>query len=49
MKEVWVYFETDGDSGWYHVTVFGSEKGANDHKKARKSAYGNVRKLKLYD
>ena len=39
---VWVYYETDGDSGWYRVKVFSTMEKAEAYKRKRDSAYGHV-------
>lgn len=39
---VWVYYETDGDSGWYRVALFSTVEKAEAHKKKRDSAYGRI-------
>ena len=45
MSTVWLYYETDGDSGYYHLQVFASEQKARAYQKSKNSAYGNVREV----
>lgn len=39
---LWMYYETDGDAGYYGVTLFDNEEAAKAYKKAKHSGYGNV-------
>lgn len=39
---VWMYYETDGDSGYYRIKLFSTEKKAEAYKKKINSAYGAV-------
>lgn len=42
MRKVWMYYETDGDAGYYHIRLFSSKTRADAYKKQVSSAYGEV-------
>lgn len=42
---LWVYYRTDGDSGWYNVCLFTSEDKAWAYHRDQHSAYGQVEKI----
>jgi hypothetical protein len=44
---IWVYYETDGDAGWYAVNLFQTKQSAENWKKRENSAYGNVEPMKV--
>jgi hypothetical protein len=46
---IYAYYETDGDAGWYAVTLFSTKKKAEVYKKAMDSAYGNIDELIVDD
>ncbi len=39
---VWMYYTTDGDSGYYRIKLFSSKAKAEAHAKQQNSGYGNV-------
>ena len=45
--KVWMYYETDGDSGYYNIELFITRAMANMHKKMKHSAYGKVEEIEV--
>ena len=45
---VYMYSETDGDSGDYNIVLFSEKKDAETYKRLCGSAYGQVTEKKLY-
>lgn len=46
---VWVYYETDGDAGWYDIKLFQRRVDAESYKKLENSAYGKVEELPVQE
>jgi hypothetical protein len=44
---VWVYYETDGDAGWYGVKLFPNKIDAERYKKLEDSAYGKIEEMRV--
>jgi hypothetical protein len=42
-----MYYETDGDSGFYAIKLFTSEKKAETYKLDKNSAYGVIKKVEI--
>ena len=42
---VWMYYETDGDSGYYSIQLFSTEAKAEAYRKRKQSAYGGVEQI----
>lgn len=42
---MWIYYETDGDSGWYSVKLFSSQQFAMQYKNDKGDAYGCVEEI----
>ncbi len=42
-----MYYETDGDSGYYAIELFATEAGAVNWKRQQKSAYGRIKRVKI--
>jgi len=43
--KVWMYYETDGDSGFYSIKLFSTEKKAREYAKKKNDSYGNIGEL----
>ena len=41
-KTIWMYFETDGDSGYYHIKLFSTKEKAEVYKLEEDNAYGRI-------
>lgn len=46
---LWIYYETDGDSGWYRVKLFHTKISADNYRKFADSAYGKVEQIDVQD
>lgn len=44
---MWIYYETDGDAGWYNVRLFSTEHLANQYRLHRQSAYAHVAEIEV--
>lgn len=44
---MWVYYETDGDSGWYAVKLFSTQTFALQYKTEKDNAYGNITEVQV--
>ncbi len=42
---MWMYYETDGDSGYYNIKIFRHEESAKEFHEATKNAYGNLTQI----
>ncbi len=40
--KLWIYYETDGNSGWHWVKLFSSKEKAETYKKQKSDDYGHV-------
>jgi hypothetical protein len=40
--DLWIYYETDGDSGWYGVKLFASKAIAEAYQIQKNTAYGHL-------
>lgn len=45
---VWMYYETDGDSGYYRIRLFSTQEKAEDWRRKRNDAYGRVSVYTVY-
>jgi len=46
---IWMYYETDGDSGYYGVRLFATEATAQRYReKQRGNAYGNIKSMEVW-
>lgn len=39
---VWMYYTTDGDSGYYSIKLFATQAAAEKYSKKLNNAYGNI-------
>lgn len=39
---VWMYYETDGDAGYYRITLFSTNAKAIAYQKLLNNAYGHI-------
>lgn len=46
---IWVYYETDGDSGWHSIKLFRTYEQAESYYKLKHNAYGHVASMILED
>ena len=46
---MWIYYETDGDAGWYSVRLFKHEAKAREYKEKLHDAYGHVEEITVDD
>jgi hypothetical protein len=46
---VWAYYTTDGDAGWYGVTLFPTLDAAAAYLKKKNDAYGQISSLEMAD
>lgn len=44
---IYMYYETDGDSGYYSIRLFTTEQKALNYKEKMKSAYGHIKEMKV--
>lgn len=44
-KTVWMYYQTDGDSGFYAIKLFSTKQKADDFYKKNGSAYGAISEI----
>jgi hypothetical protein len=49
MMDLWMYYETDGDSGYYNIKLFKSKKIAEDYKRSKNDAYGQLDTIGVND
>jgi hypothetical protein len=50
-QKVWMYFETDGDAGYYIIRLFTTQEKAEAYKQSRpevERAYGKVQEVLVY-
>lgn len=40
--KVWMYYETDGDAGYYAIKLFFTKTAAEKYKREKNDAYGHV-------
>jgi hypothetical protein len=45
---VWMYYETDGDSGYYRIRLFDTEEKAKTFQKEHGTAYGHVKHMMVH-
>jgi hypothetical protein len=47
-QHVWMYYETDGDSGYYSIVLFTTKAAADrHHAQQRDKAYGKVKQVEV--
>ncbi len=44
---IYVYYETDGDSGAYGIKLFSTKEKAEEYKKKKNDAYGRISEKEL--
>jgi len=44
---VWMYYTTDGDSGYYRIKLFSTKVKAERYKIQEGSAYGNIKEIEV--
>ena len=44
---IWMYYATDGDSGYYGIRLFKTKAAAEAYKRERNDAYGLVKEMKV--
>ena len=44
---IWMYYVTDGDSGYYGIRLFKTKAAAEAYKRQRNDAYGLVKEMKV--
>lgn len=44
---MFVYYESDGDSGWYNVRLFSTKENAEEYKQRIHSSYGGIHELEV--
>lgn len=44
---VWMYYETDGDAGYYRIKLFKTEQLAEQYKKRKHDAYGGIKRIEV--
>lgn len=45
---VWMYYSTDGDSGYYNIRLFRTQESALAYKISLNDAYGNISSFKVW-
>jgi hypothetical protein len=42
---IWMYFETDGDAGYYGIRLFSTKEKAEAYRRKKHDAYGGVEEI----
>jgi ssDNA-binding Zn-finger/Zn-ribbon topoisomerase 1 len=48
-QKVYMYYETDGDAGYYAIKLFNSHEVAEAYKRQKNNAYGDISEMIIHD